>query len=381
MELKNPHLRSEPESELLEINAAALVEEMLLAHMPHDPPVDELDDPAPIPSAPCLVCEGTRVLPRYSVRGTPFRLVVCASCGLGTLEPKPTPRQIARFYPSEYYGSSGGKFLPIIEALVRWSAARSARMLTKDLPRGSRVLDVGCGRGVLFPTLADLGMETHGFEISPTAAQGADHRAEIRIASRLDQAGYDEESFDLIVLCHVLEHLPDPQGTLEEIHRILKPGGKLAVSVPNFSSLQAQWTGPAWFHLDLPRHLCHFPAEGLKQLLEQSGFHCVSEHHFSLSQNPFGWLQSLFNRWGIGPRNLLYSQLKRSDRPAKNNLTLGERLGWQAACWLGLPAALGMSLLCAAFRRGATITLVAERVPGQAPPTRGPLAAAQYVSH
>src|SRR5690606_31758978 len=123
----------------------------------HDPPVDAIADPRPLEVEPCPVCDGTQVLPRYSIRGTSFRLVVCADCGLGTLHPKPTHRQIARFYPSEYYGSPGAKFTPLVETMVRSAAARTARQLTKHLPAGSRVLDVGCGRGVLLSALADLG--------------------------------------------------------------------------------------------------------------------------------------------------------------------------------------------------------------------------------
>jgi hypothetical protein len=175
----------------------------------------------------------------------------------------------------------------------------------------------------------------------------------------LEEAAYPEGSFDLVVLCHVLEHLSDPKATLEEIRRLLKPGGRLAVSVPNFSSWQARLMGPAWFHLDLPRHLFHFPAHGLRRLLEQAGFRCRSEKHFSLSQNPFGWVQSVLNHFESGPRNDLYSLLKANGIPQPKK-SLGNTLGLKLACWLGMPLALAASLFCAAFRRGATITLTAE---------------------
>ena len=357
-ETTNPNLRTRPDFAPLDIDAQALVEELLLAHLPADPPVDEIDNPQLLPVAPCVVCDATEAWTRYSVRGTPFRLVVCPECGLGTLHPKPTPRQIAKFYPPEYYGSPGAKFTPLIERLVRWSAARTGRNLIRDLHAGSRVLDVGCGRGVLLSAMADAGMEAHGFEISPTAAKGADSRAEIRIASSLQQAAYAEGSFDLVILCHVLEHLSQPAETLREIHRILRPGGRLVVTVPNFSSLQAQWTRSAWFHLDLPRHLYHFPAQGLNRLLERTGFRSLSEQHFSLSQNPFGWVQSLLNQWG--PRNRLYSHLKRTKTSAKDSHSWGSTLGLAAAYWLGMPIATVVSLLCASVRRGATVTVIAE---------------------
>lgn len=107
------------------------------------------------------------------------------------------------------------------------------------------MLDVGCGRGVILGALADRGIEAHGVEISAEAARGADPRAEIRIAPPLADASYAAEYFDEGVIWHVLEHLDDACGTLLEIHRILRPGGRRIVAVPNFSSAQARWSGAA----------------------------------------------------------------------------------------------------------------------------------------
>ena len=76
--------------------------------------------------------------------------------------------------------------------------------------------------------LANREFEVHGFEISQTAAQGADPRAQIRIADDLKEARYLTDCFDQVILWRVLEHLPNPRETLEEIHWILKPGGRLS---------------------------------------------------------------------------------------------------------------------------------------------------------
>ena len=370
IEVINQEYRTTADIEALEIDAEALVLELLHPNPPHDPEIDDIPAPGLIRVAPCAVCDGTKARERYAIRGSRFRVVVCEDCGLGTVYPKPSPEQIARFYPPEYYGGPGKKFTPLIESLVRKAASWNASKLTKGLPKGSRVLDVGCGRGVLLTSLADKEMETHGFEISRIAAEGADPRSKIAIAPSLQEAEYPAGYFDLVVLCHVLEHLPNPAGTLLEIRRILKPGGRLVVSVPNFSSWQARWTGAAWFHLDLPRHLFHFPVRGLRTLLEKTGFHYRSEQHFSLRQNPFGWVQSVLNQWGTGPRNALYSLLKNGGG-IKSKPSGWNRLGLQMAYWLGMPVGFGLSLLCAAFRRGATVTIIAEASQNQASARRG----------
>lgn len=359
LDVLNPKNQTSADIDALEIDAAALVEELTPPHLPHDPEIEDIPNGELLHIDSCSICDGTRARARFAIRGTDFRLVVCEDCGLGMLHPKPTPRQMARFYPPEYYGTPGKKFTPLIEGLVRAAAAWNAWRITSDLAPGSRVLDVGCGRGVVLSGLADRGMEAHGFEISPTAAEGADPRAKIEIAPALEKVRYPSGHFDLVVLCHVLEHLPDPKATLFEIRRILKPGGKLVVSVPNFSSWQARWMGSAWFHLDLPRHVFHFPADGLRQLLERTGFKGRSEQHFSLRQNPFGWVQSLLNQYSAGPRNGLYSLLKSSGVP-QTNPSRWSIWGLKTAYWLGMPLALGLSLFCAAFRQGATVSITAE---------------------
>lgn len=273
----------------------------------------------------------------------------------------PGEEEIAGFYPAEYYGETGTKFEPMVERMVRVVAARHARFLMRGLKSHAKILDVGCGRGVLLRAFADMGYEAHGVEVSEDAAEGVDPRAEVRIAGHLAAAGYEAGYFDRIVIWHVLEHLTDPRETLIEMHRILRPGGRVIVAVPNFSSLQARWAGPAWFHLDLPRHLYHFPSQALRQLIEDCGFECREVHHFSLRQNPFGWVQSALNRSSSMPRNALYTMLQRGNDPANKALPGSTRLKMRLAYYLGMPLALGLSVLTAAMRSGATVHIVGKK--------------------
>jgi len=310
---------------------------------------------------PCPVCDGTEARRRLEIEGFPQCMTVCNQCGLGRLHPLPDPETVRGYYPDEYYGEPGVKFQPLTERIVRAVGARHVAFLTAGLPKGARVLDVGCGRGVILGALADRGYEVHGVEVSEEAARGADSRAVVRIAQTVDEADYPECHFDQVIIWHVFEHLADPRGTLQAVFRILKPGGRLIVAVPNFSSLQARLTGDAWFHLDLPRHLFQFPLAGLKTLLRRAGFEVGAEHHFSLRQNPFGWLQSVLNKFSSLPRNGLYVLLHHRRPGAKAPYDARVRIWLWLSLVLGSPFGLLLTLLCTALRSGATVHVVAKR--------------------
>jgi len=314
----------------------------------------------PVPTPPCLCCRGTRARVRFCVETVDAPVVVCEGCGLGSFLPMPGREAVASFYPDAYYGAPGRKFQPLIERVVRLVGTRHIGFLSANLRPGDRVLDVGCGRGVILGPLADLGLEVHGVEVSPAATRGADPRADLRIASSLSEAGYPAAFFQQVVIWHVLEHLREPRQTLLETQRILAPGGRLIVAVPNFGSLQARWLGAAWFHLDLPRHLYHFPLSALLRLLRETGFEIESVHHFSIRQNPFGWIQSLLNKSSRLPRNALYQILQRSEASGFG-FGLGTRVLLYAVFALLTPFALAAAVLETALRNGATVHVVARR--------------------
>lgn len=318
--------------------------------------VRALADHPPVDVSPCPACKHERATPRFAVEGVDAQVVACMECGLGRYHPMLGADAVRAFYPASYYGKPGKKFRPFIERAVRVVGARHIRFIAKQIPPGARVLDIGCGRGVLLGPLAELGFEAHGVELSEDATRGIDSRAIVRIAPTLAEARYDSEQFDMIVLWHVLEHLADPFETLAECHRLLKVGGRVLVALPNFSSIQARWAGADWFHLDAPRHLFHFSLDGLRRMLTRAGFTCGSTHHFSLRQNPFGWIQSALNRYSSRPRNDLYAFLYASEERS----TFGKIRAWAVFAMLS-PLALGLSVVAASLRSGATVHIVGTR--------------------
>jgi SAM-dependent methyltransferase len=88
----------------------------------------------------------------------------------------------------------------------------------------------------------------------------------------VDDEPYPADAFDAVTLCHAIEHLPDPARALGAVHRMLRPGGRLAILTPNARSLGHRWFRSSWFALDPPRHVCVFTPAALSRLLAAADF-------------------------------------------------------------------------------------------------------------
>ncbi len=277
--------------------------------------------------------------------------------------PRLTAEEVAAYYPAEYYGDRNARFNPVMERLTRWFRQRRASTLTRLAKRG-KVLDIGCGRGLTLAELRRQGWETEGVELSENAAHFARNVLNLDVTvGGFDPTRYPDNYFDAVIIWHVLEHVPEVMPTLGGIARILKPGGVLALAVPNFASRQAQRAGYDWFHLDLPRHYWHFTETWLTKTLAPLGLRVVHASHASLEQNPYGWIQSVLNHCGLR-HNLLYDLLRsRSARAVADpwrSYPLQSLLSLVGLAAL-LPLSLVKLLLEAFSHNGGTVELYAVK--------------------
>jgi SAM-dependent methyltransferase len=269
------------------------------------------------------------------------------------LEP-PAGDELSALYTSGFYGPGPARAGRLIRELHRLNNAIRLREL-RDVATG-RLLDVGCGKGRFLAAARDAGWQVLGVEFSPTSAAAA------RLAHGVDVVSGDfleaplEGDFDVITMWHVLEHLPDPAAAIGRAAELLRPGGRLVVSVPNVDSLQARLGGERWFHLDLPRHLFHFGPRSLSAMVGRAGFHVTRIGHFYPEMEVIGLVQTALNRVGI-ERDLLYRFAKRDPQ-----VTFGPPVYGSLAFALGtLPVAVAWSSIAPALRTGASIQLVAHR--------------------
>jgi len=222
-------------------------------------------------TAPCPACGSRDFEPLDAVAG----LVRCRQCGLGRLEPQPSDEALAAVYTEDYYtrpiDPGGPSYIENREGLERFFDERLRSI--ERLVRPGRLLDVGAGLGYLLDAARRRGWRGVGLETSEFAVRHARREFGLDVRQQtLDDAALDDAAFDLVVMRDVLEHTRHPRAALARAHRLLRPGGVLALSVPNFGSLNARLGGPHWRHLRLPQHLFHFTPEALERLLRESGF-------------------------------------------------------------------------------------------------------------
>jgi len=147
------------------------------------------------------------------------------------------------------------------------------RILRRLYPDGGRVVEVGSGLGYLLRSFKDAGWDVLG--VDPWQATPAHTKTEHgfeTIPATLEQAALPDASADVVILLHVIEHVPHPVATLREIHRVLKPGGHLVMETPRYDTLMFRLLGHRERSLRCDGHIYFFTFETLRRAYEKAGF-------------------------------------------------------------------------------------------------------------
>ena len=279
-----------------------------------------------VPQCPVCGCSARSMLYKgltdrvFGVADGFWDLYRCAQCRSAYLDPRPTPSSIHRAYAGYYthnaedhpivrrkgrirsllhdfingyqnhrYGlhrspalSSGRWLLPLLPSL-RSAADAECRHLPPLPAGGGRLLDVGCGNGGFLLLALQAGWQVEGLDFDAGAVQAARARGLDVHHGGIEVLSERSACYDVITLCHVIEHVHDPIATLHALYALLKPGGVLWLDTPNLGSLGALRFGPHWRDLDPPRHLILFTPSSLTSSLIAAGFSSFKRHWRGLS--------------------------------------------------------------------------------------------------
>jgi 2-polyprenyl-3-methyl-5-hydroxy-6-metoxy-1,4-benzoquinol methylase len=203
----------------------------------------------------------------YLVPGKEWgRHVKCRHCHLTYVNPI---EKVGK--TNEYYSKAKNTHAPTIrESYLR--TAKSQVHLIQEYASGANLLDIGCAQGFFLFSACQAGYSTKGIEISQDAAEYARREFGLDIEAKpFEELRLAENHFDVVTLWQVLEHVPYPLVILKEVHRILKPGGLLAVSTPDIGGIPAKILGKRWW--DIKRlHVNQFTTKTLTDILQNAGF-------------------------------------------------------------------------------------------------------------
>ena len=251
----------------------------------------------------------------FCVADGAWDLYRCAACASAWLDPRPSPSSIGRAYESYYthlaeddaamlpksalvrqlhawqndyknarYGlqrkpsSVGGRWLVRLVPSLRAKADAQCRHMPPPPAGGGRLLDVGFGSGAFLKIASEMGWHAEGIDFDPKAVEVARARGLNVSCASADELAAQEHQYDVITISHVIEHVHAPMALLQNLYRLLKPGGLLWLDTPNLSSYGARRFGSDWRDLDPPRHLVLFTPQSLISALSTIGFQQISQH-------------------------------------------------------------------------------------------------------
>lgn len=218
----------------------------------------------------CRICGCSRIhcaseLGRYHI-------IKCRRCGFGWPQPLPSEDEVLRLYHDSY---GPGAICDTSDFRERKDVVR---IISRLCPPPAEVLDVGCGFGQYLDIARRCGFRTFGVEPDRSRAAEAirkGHNVQIGV---LSPSTFQGVHFDVVILSHVIEHLPNPEEVVKQIREHMVRNGLLFISTPNSVGVISAITG---LYYTPPEHIAYFTRASLKRLLENCGFYLVREMPFT----------------------------------------------------------------------------------------------------
>lgn len=221
-------------------------------------------------ASPCPSCGETENEEWGNKNG--YTLVRCTPCGL--IFASPLPSETTAVYDEAYF--TNGKGYGYVDydrdkEPMRHAFELYLEYLENALGRKGKLLDVGAATGYFMDIAKNRGWEVEGVEISEYAASLGRVKGLLVHTGILENVHLEKESFDVITLFDVIEHVRDPRSVLLEVGRLLRKGGIVAITTPDSGSVWAWAFGQRWHLVVPPEHLTLFNRRNLESLLRRTG--------------------------------------------------------------------------------------------------------------
>jgi 2-polyprenyl-3-methyl-5-hydroxy-6-metoxy-1,4-benzoquinol methylase len=235
----------------------------------------------------CRVNDATVVYPAGIAQRN--QIVCCNRCGLMYA----SPREEADYVEIESWDDNPdwdvAKEVPQRyekESLQIRDYANTRALLARLYPQRGKIVEIGSGLGFQLEAFRKEGWEVLGIDPDRNSCRHATQKLNIpTIASTLDAAALPDESADVVLMLHVIEHLPDPVATLREINRVLKPGGHLVLETPRYDTLMYKLLGRRERSLRCDGHIYFYTTDSLRRTYEAAGFDLVQLDYVGRSLN------------------------------------------------------------------------------------------------
>jgi 2-polyprenyl-3-methyl-5-hydroxy-6-metoxy-1,4-benzoquinol methylase len=225
----------------------------------------------------CENCQNDQFSPVFTgsdkLLGIPgkFEVCECRVCGLYQIFPKLSTSEMEQYYPADYIC-----YLEAIEdeekPFTRFNRFRAQRKRCRQIERRTekkgKILDIGCATGIFLNEMQKRDWDCKGIEPDQEAADYAQSRFGLDVFHGvLENSHLPSNTYDVVSLWDVLEHVYDLKFTISEIFRVLKPGGMLIATLPNAIAFERYIFGKYWVGWEVPRHYRTFTPKTIKQFL------------------------------------------------------------------------------------------------------------------
>lgn len=243
----------------------------------------------------------------HTVSHERFEIWECNDCTIRFTQKIPGINEISSYYQSENYishsNTSKGLINKLYHKVRNRTLIRKRNMIKKITGKyAGSILDVGCGTGAFLNTMQQAGWQITGLEPDEIARTKAKELYNLDLQSPEKLFSLPNNSYDAITMWHVLEHVHELHSYINTLRNLLKPGGKLFIAVPNYTSYDAKVYGEFWAAYDVPRHLYHFSPASMRDLLSMHKMEVVTT--MPMWYDSF-YVSMLSEKYRMGSSNIL----------------------------------------------------------------------------